>query len=183
MHHACACARRWEESDGGELRLFPFPLAPINVPPVFDRLAIFNSTEMLHRVLPSNATRVCLSVWFSRDVTARPLSLPRLLPPDAVEAVGGEQNANQLRFLLQPDMRKLLSKVSCCLRLPLSPHSARSRLLSHARFDDCQKLSHDSCACCERSPRSPCRDGRGMLSETTCDASTLTRSTRGGACR
>lgn len=98
----------WKEGDGGELRLFPFPLASVDVAPVNDLLAVFNSTEMLHRVMPAMAPRVCLSMWFSRDEGTSPLSLPlRLSPLLNLDPA----NVDMLSFLLQPSNRKLFSKV------------------------------------------------------------------------
>jgi hypothetical protein len=35
--------------DGGELRLYPFPEAPVDVEPRNDRLVLFSSPRMLHR--------------------------------------------------------------------------------------------------------------------------------------
>lgn len=54
----------WAPRDGGELRLLPFPRDPVDVEPVFDRLVVFSSRDMLHRVLPSAALRLCLTLWF-----------------------------------------------------------------------------------------------------------------------
>jgi len=39
----------WSVGEGGELRLYPFPFDSVDVAPVFNRLAIFNSHTMLHR--------------------------------------------------------------------------------------------------------------------------------------
>lgn len=94
--------------DGGELRLFPFPLDTMDLPPLHDRLAVFNSTEMLHRVMPATAPRVCFSVWFSREADVAPMCLPMRLPRQL--NLPGEQ-AGMLQFLLQPQNRRLLSKV------------------------------------------------------------------------
>ncbi len=68
----------WQPTDGGEIRLYPFPLAEVDVAPIFDRLVFFCSTEMLHRVMPSHNRRLCLSVWFSSsaDVDCDVMLLP-----------------------------------------------------------------------------------------------------------
>jgi Rps23 Pro-64 3,4-dihydroxylase Tpa1-like proline 4-hydroxylase len=40
----------WQQGQGGELRLYPFPDAgPVDIAPVADRLVLFSSTRMLHR--------------------------------------------------------------------------------------------------------------------------------------
>ena len=54
------CTDDWRAPDGGELRLFPFPYAPVDVAPERGCAALFSSTEMLHRVLPSLRPRTCL---------------------------------------------------------------------------------------------------------------------------
>jgi len=51
-------------SDGGELRLYPFPHGALDIAPIDDRLVLFDSSRMLHRVLPSTRQRICVSVWF-----------------------------------------------------------------------------------------------------------------------
>lgn len=62
----------WAPGDGGELRLYPFPGQPLDIEPLNDRLVLFSSQEMLHRVLPSSAERVCFTVWMSEDGARRP---------------------------------------------------------------------------------------------------------------
>jgi len=59
----------WKKNDGGQLRLYPFPYKQVDVEPVFNRLVIFPSTGLLHRVLPSNAkNRFCCTFWFSGNL-------------------------------------------------------------------------------------------------------------------
>jgi Rps23 Pro-64 3,4-dihydroxylase Tpa1-like proline 4-hydroxylase len=57
----------WQPSDGGKLGLYPFPYANIEVEPINDRLVMFSSLEMLHRVLPANSRRECLTIWIYAD--------------------------------------------------------------------------------------------------------------------
>lgn len=54
---------QWTPGDGGEVQLLPFLQPPVTVAPRMDRMVIFQSDWMLHRVLPSNAERYCLTVW------------------------------------------------------------------------------------------------------------------------
>lgn len=54
----------WQEGDGGELALQPFLGQGVEIRPLLGRLVLFKSTEVLHRVLPSHATRRCLTIWF-----------------------------------------------------------------------------------------------------------------------
>jgi len=83
----------WREGDGGELVLYPFPKERVAVQPLSGRMALFSSPNMLHRVLPSRAARVCFTLW----LTARPpLGLPgagrpprRPLGPQLEEVAAG----------------------------------------------------------------------------------------------
>ena len=56
----------WSESDGGHLQLVPFPARPVDVAPRFDRLVLFASHDTLHRALPSQNVRFCVTLWFYR---------------------------------------------------------------------------------------------------------------------
>jgi len=96
----------WAPGDGGELRLFPFPYQTVDIAPRLGTLAMFCATEMLHRVLPSRARRVCLSVWFAAEPAAAHRSFPNRAPPGLPA-----ESAGFLRFLMQRDNRRLLSKV------------------------------------------------------------------------
>uniref|UniRef100_A0A7S3LII3 Fe2OG dioxygenase domain-containing protein n=1 Tax=Aplanochytrium stocchinoi TaxID=215587 RepID=A0A7S3LII3_9STRA len=53
----------WKEGDGGELELVPFLASPVIIPPKMNRLVIFRSDSILHRVLPTNAKRYCFTIW------------------------------------------------------------------------------------------------------------------------
>lgn len=53
----------WKKGDGGELVLWPFLQKPIVIPPLMDRLVMFRSDLLLHRVLPSTVPRYCFTVW------------------------------------------------------------------------------------------------------------------------
>jgi hypothetical protein len=56
----------WKPEHGGELRLYPFPLAsPVDIAPILDRLVLFSSLKMVHRVLPSFTDRYCFTIWLS----------------------------------------------------------------------------------------------------------------------
>jgi Rps23 Pro-64 3,4-dihydroxylase Tpa1-like proline 4-hydroxylase len=52
----------WVPGDGGELQLVPFLKRPVRIAPKHDRLAVFLSDRVLHRVLPANKERFCLTV-------------------------------------------------------------------------------------------------------------------------
>ena len=57
-------------ADGGALLLQPFLARPVAVQPLFNRMVVFYSHRLLHRVLPATRRRCCLTVWLhgrSRD--------------------------------------------------------------------------------------------------------------------
>ncbi len=59
--------RSWTPAHGGQLRLYPFPRAPLDVAPRADRLLLFASTRLHHRVMPSTApARCCFTIWLSQ---------------------------------------------------------------------------------------------------------------------
>ncbi|CAN0155733.1 unnamed protein product [Discosporangium mesarthrocarpum] len=53
----------WQEEHGGEMCLLPFLGREQRVEPLMDRLVIFYSDRVLHRVLPSHAERYVVTVW------------------------------------------------------------------------------------------------------------------------
>ncbi|ETV92419.1 hypothetical protein H310_13301 [Aphanomyces invadans] len=53
----------WTNGDGGEIQFYPFLTTPVVVAPRMDRLVVFSSDRVLHRVLPARAPRYCLTVW------------------------------------------------------------------------------------------------------------------------
>lgn len=119
--------------DGGALRLYPFPYAPVDIEPVADRWTIFSSPLMLHRVLPSTASqRLCLTVWFATDapntITSPPVFNPSTALIDATHAASSttpalwpgmmehQREQSELRwsalsYLLSPINRKHLSRL------------------------------------------------------------------------
>jgi hypothetical protein len=74
----------WTEGDGGELLLTPFLGGAIRVRPTHDRLAIFLSDRILHRVLPAKAERFCLTVWLDGEGINAPEDVGLRLPASAV---------------------------------------------------------------------------------------------------
>ena len=96
----------WRPGDGGELELYPFPMETVRLAPVHDRLALFNSTEMLHRVLPATAPQALVSIWFAQAGSALPVSLPCRLPA-AVRLAGTTAGlGGVLKSLLLPANRR-----------------------------------------------------------------------------
>ncbi|OQR81458.1 hypothetical protein THRCLA_23366 [Thraustotheca clavata] len=54
----------WAPGDGGEIQFYPFlAREPITLAPLMNRLVIFSSDSLLHRVLPAAQPRHCLTIW------------------------------------------------------------------------------------------------------------------------
>jgi hypothetical protein len=87
----------WRQEHGGELVLYPFPRKRVVLEPKQGRMVLFSAPEMLHRVLPSSAERVCFTLWlFARDemrkkasatvqYTPGPATLEALLHPSVAK--------------------------------------------------------------------------------------------------
>ena len=93
----------WAPGHGGELRLVPFPYAAATVEPRFDRLALFSSPDLLHRVLPSAAPRLCLTLWFYASKRPGAASRPRDEP-------AGEGDDPLTAALCDPALRRYLAR-------------------------------------------------------------------------
>lgn len=56
--------RDWAPKDGGELVLYPLPWEAVTIEPRWDRMVLFESSGMVHRVRPSWAKeRTCFTIW------------------------------------------------------------------------------------------------------------------------
>lgn len=88
--------------DGGSLRLYPFPRAPVDVDPLPGRMVLLSATGMLHRVLPAKKPRYSLTVWLSG--TVRPLQTEKTDTLDDDELICSR--------LLAPNVRPLVARVA-----------------------------------------------------------------------
>ena len=85
--NSCVC-----RYDGGELRLFPYPLAHVDVAPRAGKLALFSSSGMVHRVMPARrgVQRCVLSLWFSGGEPESPSpTFPSRYPSWVLNGRGG----------------------------------------------------------------------------------------------
>lgn len=97
----------WKAGDGGEVQLLPFLKQPVTVAPKMDRMVIFMSDWMLHRVLPSNAERYCLTIWLdggARAVNTDADTQLRISPNDMADWFGF------LERLRKSPVQRLLSR-------------------------------------------------------------------------
>ncbi|EIE23118.1 hypothetical protein COCSUDRAFT_29112 [Coccomyxa subellipsoidea C-169] len=109
----------WEPAHGGELQLFPWPRPPVTIPPLDNRLVIFSTCRMLHRVLPSLAERFCLTTWMS-------IMNPGPPPTPIQHLEAGSSDRSLENLAAQPEVRRALAKVH------LKDSWAQSLIESHA---------------------------------------------------
>jgi hypothetical protein len=123
----------WKPEHGGELKLYPYPEKPVTIEPIMDRLVLFSSPHMVHRVLPCFSDRYCLTLWFYGNYA----SYPALKKPQNEEEI--------LEFLKQRRVRKHLVKLIYADEWAQSimeshdPSPAREILLQN-HWDDVTKL-------------------------------------------
>ena len=103
--------------EGGDLVLYPYGGPRMCVEPRLNRLAIFRSDTVAHRVLPCFSERYCLTIWCSEPPRDQPVDesgekevLHTLV--NALHAVTGEKEKRALRQAIEerPLVRKLLTK-------------------------------------------------------------------------
>ena len=96
----------WQDADGGLLKLYPSfnGEEAITVQPIADRMALFSSPHMLHRVLPSAANRFCFSIWFHARKRPPNPGLGAEGPPDPDDLEG------TWKFLSSRNVRKHVMK-------------------------------------------------------------------------
>ena len=107
--------------DGGQLQLCPIPYDSVTIEPRWDRLVLFATSAMLHRVLPATRPRVCTTLWMSGG----PLPVQPFPPPAAAASASSSAIVESLRCLLHPRVYAHYCK------LLLSSQWADSILQSH----------------------------------------------------
>lgn len=131
----------WQPADGGELVLYPFPFERVVVPPISDRLVMFSSPGMLHRVLPSHVPdRTCLTIWVSQTMPHR-VAQPAVphAPPPRPSASANEDTV--LAYLLHPFHRPHVARLfhsaewTASLLESHAPSDARARLITAHEHD------------------------------------------------
>lgn len=75
----------WEEGDGGEVQVLPFPFPDQLLAPLDRRLVVFSSTTTMHAVRPykGRTGRVCVNLWFDGDPA---VPFPTPLPAEEYDA-------------------------------------------------------------------------------------------------
>jgi hypothetical protein len=75
----------WAYGHGGELQLVPWLRPPVTLAPLHNRLVLFLSDSVLHRVLQCQTRRFCFTIWLDGDATNSPAAMKldgRVAPTD-----------------------------------------------------------------------------------------------------
>lgn len=96
----------WKSGDGGELRLLPFLQPAVNIEPIFNRVVLFWSEIMLHRVLPSYKNRFCFSVWYDAENESETLDSTIGISAEILEIC----EENGMQWVLNPANTRVLSR-------------------------------------------------------------------------
>jgi len=107
----------WRPSHGGELQLYPFPFElPPPIEPIADRLVLFSSTNMLHRVLPATTKRYCVTFWMytDEDATNSRNEMKRKPPMNSPSNFHNIDKAESvaLSLLLAPQLRRHFARIA-----------------------------------------------------------------------
>jgi len=71
---------QWEEGCGGSLRVYPLPMAEVDIAPLEARACLFCSHQLLHRVMPvKKRPRYCVTLIFRGTKQSFPDRLPLAL--------------------------------------------------------------------------------------------------------
>jgi hypothetical protein len=95
----------WKQDHGGELTLQPFLKQKIHIDPIFDRLVIFKSNLILHRVEKAFHERYCITFWLDGDSTNSPENSELKLPKTAIEDI-----ESSVKFLHKSATQRALSR-------------------------------------------------------------------------
>lgn len=130
-------------TDGGALRLYPFPHSAIDVSPIDERLVLFDSSRMLHRVLPSKLRRVCISVWWWQEQRQWQVQQQQRNERDGFTTPFAVQQAATLRHLLPGATPSQLQCLSHLLSPSYYPHFAKLAM-QHEWFQSVEQSHPDS---------------------------------------
>merc|ERR1712003_370861 len=98
----CYLNENWLASDGGELCVHPEGQAPVAIPPVSGRCALFYADSMRHEVRPSHRHRYSVNVWYY-DIEEKARAMAEARDKGAIGGQGrvvtDDDNAASRRFL------------------------------------------------------------------------------------
>lgn len=106
-----------EEPVGGELVLYPYTKPRMIVEPTLNRMVVFRSDTVAHRVLPSLSERYCLTIWCSSRPTHATVDEfekeKTHLLVNALQRATGDEEKQTIRDAIEalPVVQKTLTKL------------------------------------------------------------------------
>jgi len=94
-------------NSGGQLRVAPFLQPATDILPIFDRLVIFYSEIILHRVLPTFNERYCLTIWLDSEIS----NDEQYAPEWSVKLNDIKLDNQTYQYLRKPSVQRILSRV------------------------------------------------------------------------
>ena len=120
----------WQPQWGGQLELMPLPWERVTIEPRWDRLVVFATSGVLHRVRPTKHERLCVTLWMAGAEKARQLNKEEAMSAADATAMDGSDAAvlSTLRTLLAPrfypHLVKLLTSAEWADSIAQSHHSS-----------------------------------------------------------
>lgn len=111
----------WQQGDGGELELQPFLRPLVRVAPRFNRVAIFPSDSLLHRVAQSWKHRRCLTIWMHRDTSKDAMGMEEAATATAAVATTAKDREQTVAAAPSPTASPEPSSSSSSSSSSLSP--------------------------------------------------------------
>lgn len=142
----------WQDGDGGEIVLYPFPKERVVLQPRFGELVLFSSQQMLHRVLPASASRFALTTWVYCDpqVSNSPdNSKARSEYYQSNEQVSESEFLKMMKKVLQSPFRRHLARLLCDEEWQQSLRESHNQTAEFEEYMNTQKreirLIQDAC--------------------------------------
>ena len=120
----------WQSGWGGQLELLPLPWERVRIEPRWDRLVVFATSGVLHRVRPTKHERLCVTLWMTGEERQQPGNKEAVMSSaDAVQMDGSDAAVlSTLRTLLSPrfypHLVKLLNSHEWADSIAQSHHSS-----------------------------------------------------------
>ena len=104
----------WQSDWGGQLELMPLPWERVRIEPRWDRLVVFATSGVMHRVRPTQHERLCVTLWMAGDEHEQADSREAgTSNSDAAHADGADAAVlSTLRTLLSPRFYPHLAKLT-----------------------------------------------------------------------
>ena len=120
----------WQPDWGGQLELLPLPWERVRIEPRWDRLVVFATSGVVHRVRPTKHERLCVTLWMAgAELKQQANTETAISSAEATRMDGSDAAAvSTLRTLLSPrfypHLVKLLTREEWADSIAQSHHSS-----------------------------------------------------------